>query len=80
MLQKRSIKEIAKEIKADWIKVKYSAKPYLDAMEDLDSIYDAYGCDSAKSVVIYFLCNATTWRGDKAREIKKELNNLIDNS
>ena len=75
--QQRPIHVIAKEIKSDWKKINYAAVPYLDAMYDIDSINEKYGDDSAKSIVTYFLCNATTWRGDKAREIKKELNQLI---
>jgi hypothetical protein len=33
--------------------------------------------DDAKSIVSYFLCNATTWRGEDARRIKKELKDAI---
>lgn len=73
----RPINVIANEIKADWKKVYFGAVPYLDAMFSLTSIEDKYYEDSAKSVVAYFLCNATTWKGDKAREIKKELNKMI---
>ena len=68
---------IANEIKKDWQNVNYAAKPYLFAMYDLDKITDNYGMDSAKSIVAYFLCNASQWKGDKAREIKKELNAMI---
>lgn len=76
---KRPIWQIAKEIKQDWNNIYFGAVPYLQAMECIESIDDVYGADTAKSVVIYFLCNATRWRGDKAREIKKELNNLLNN-
>ena len=75
----RPIWLIAKEIKQDWTKVYFGAVPYLEAMECIESIDDVYGADTARSVVVYFLCNATRWKGDKAREIKKELNNLINN-
>ena len=74
----RSLHEIAKEIKKDWgAKMYFGAKPYVDAMICLDSVNDMYGCDTAKSVVAYFLCNATRWRGETARRIKKELNAMI---
>jgi hypothetical protein len=33
--------------------------------------------DTARSVVLYFLSNATTWRGPKAKEIKKELKAMM---
>jgi hypothetical protein len=32
--------------------------------------------DSAKSIVLYFLANANTWRGEKARAIKVELKKI----
>jgi hypothetical protein len=45
-------------------------------MATLRSINDDYGCDSAHSIVIYFLSNATTWRGETARRVKAELKAL----
>jgi len=75
--QLRPISLIAKEIKWNWQNIYFGAVPYLDAMMSLDSIDEMYGMDSAKSVVLYFLANARTWRGDIARRIKKELNELV---
>ena len=70
----RPLYEIAGEIRKDWgSKVNYAAKPYLEAMECLHSTSDKYGMDSAKSIVLYFLSNASTWRGDTAKRIKAEL-------
>jgi hypothetical protein len=77
----RPISEIAREIQSDWSKlgkgVSPYAKPYLDAMHSLNSIKDNYIMDSADSVIRYFLANASTWRGEKAKEIKKELKSLL---
>ena len=73
----RSINAIAKDISADWTKVYFGAVPYLDAMHSLNSIDDNYMYDTGKSVVRYFLANAQSWRGDKAREIKKELKAML---
>jgi hypothetical protein len=73
----RTISQIAKEIDADWKKVHPAAQPYLNAMSALETVNDNYGDDSARSVIAYFLGNATSWRGDKAKAIKKELNILI---
>jgi len=73
----RPISTIAKEISADWNKVYFGAVPYLEAMHSLNSIDDNYIYDSGRSVVSYFLANAGTWRGDKAREIKKELKAML---
>jgi len=69
----RSLATIAREIRADWTKVNYAAKPYLDAMATLQSASDNFYHDSGKSVVLYFLANAGTWRGEKAKAIKAEL-------
>ena len=74
--QSRGLSEIAAEIRRDWTNPNYAAKPYLDAMRQLGGINENYGCDSAKSVVLYFLCNASTWRGETAKRIKKELKKM----
>lgn len=75
--QVRPIYEIAADIKRDWSKMYFGAKPYVDAMMTLDKITEMYYADTADYVVRYFLANATTWRGEKAREIKKELNSML---
>lgn len=69
----RPLYEIANEIRKDWKNVYFGAKPYLDAMATLTSINDSYGFDSAKIIVLYFLGNASTWRGETAKRIKAEL-------
>jgi hypothetical protein len=70
----RPLYEIAQEVRKDWgSKVNFAAKPYLEAMECLHSMSDKYGYDSARSIVLYFLSNASTWRGDTAKRIKAEL-------
>lgn len=78
---KMKIKELAAVIKKDWSVqgkgVNYAAKPYLDAMFTLDSVTDNYIADSGRSIVAYFLGNATAWKGEIARAVKKELNKRI---
>jgi hypothetical protein len=74
----RPLSEIAAEIRKDWgSKVNYAAKPYLDAMGQLYSATDNFGADSAKSIVIYFLSNASTWRGETAKRVKAELKKMV---
>jgi len=75
-LTSRPLSSIAGEISGDWEKVNYAAQPYLDAMSELTSIEDDYYYDSAKSVVLYFLANAGSWRGDTARRVKTELKEM----
>lgn len=73
----RAINEIAAEIREDWKKPYFGAVPYLEAMEALWEPTNNYGQDSAKSIILYFLSNATTWRGETARRIKTELKAMV---
>ena len=75
-MEARNLSIIAREIKNDWKNVYFGAVPYLQAMQALDHINDSFGCDSAKSIVLNFLSNASTWRGPKAKEIKAELKKI----
>jgi hypothetical protein len=72
----RTICEIALEINQDWKPVNYAAKPYLLAMLSLKDMSSKYGEDSAKNIILYFLSNASTWRGETAKRIKLELKKL----
>ena len=74
----RSLYLIAREIRKDWKKVNYAAEPYLVAMSKLDSVDDTYYTENGRDIVARFLCNASTWRGETARRIKKELNALLN--
>ena len=69
----RSLSTIAKEIKSDWKNISPYAKPYVDAMGQLDKITDKYHADDAKGIILYFLSNASTWKGEVAKRIKAEL-------
>jgi hypothetical protein len=78
----RSLSTIASEIRKNWTKANsgtslyFGAVPYLDAMSTLDKISDNYMFDSGKSIVIYFLSNAQTWKGETAKRIKVELKKM----
>lgn len=74
----RPLSVIADEIVRDWnVKINYAAKPYLAAMRYLETINDDFGADSGKSIVLYFLANAQTWRGPVAKRIKAELKAMV---
>ena len=73
----RNINEIAKEIRSSWAKVNYAAEPYLSAMFSLTTMNDKIGFDDAKSIILYFLSNAGSWRGEEAKRIKSELKTMI---
>ena len=71
--------KIAEIILKDWTKVNFAAKPYLDAMFTLTSPNDNYGLDNGTNIILYFLSNASTWKGEIAKEIKTHLKKLISN-
>jgi len=73
----RNISEVASDIRLSWKNVNYAAAPYLDAMDSLRTVNDGYGFDSATSICLYFLSNATSFRGDDARRLKAELKKII---
>ena len=73
----RPLYEIARDIRKDWKVINYAARPYLDAMQSLNDINDHYLYDNATSVVLYFLSNAASWRGEVAKRIKLELKAMV---
>jgi hypothetical protein len=64
--------------KVDWKSPYFGAVPYLDAMLTMSTLNAAYGLDSAQSICLYFLANASTWRGPVARLAKAKLTALLD--
>jgi hypothetical protein len=75
-----TVSEIAAIVEADWKKVYFGARPYLDAMYSLTSVDQNYVNDDGRSVVRHFLVNARTWKGETAKAVKAKLNELIGNS
>lgn len=79
----RPLYKIAEDIRKNWRRkdgtpsVYFGAVPYLEAMESLDSKDDMYGLDSARDIVMYFLSNASTFRGPEAKRIKAELKEMF---
>jgi len=74
----RKIRVIAAEIKKLWPKPYYAAKPYLDAMFEIESVTDEVLHDSGYDIVNRFIGNASTWRGPDAKRIKDELKSLLN--
>ena len=73
----RPIYLIAREIKADWEKPYFGAVPYISAMHSIVDVNDTYGVESARGLILYFLSNASSWRGETAKRIKAELKALV---
>ena len=80
-LKEKTISELAWIAHKDWSQqgtgVSLFAKPYIGAMMEMTNIADGYGADSGQSVVLYFLSNASTWKGPVARAVKAELKSRI---
>lgn len=76
---KRNLSEIAQEIKQHFRSLGkepyFGMVPYLNAMLKIHSSDpDArYLYEDARTQVMYFLSNATAWKGETARRIKQEL-------
>ncbi len=73
----RKLFEIAREIKSDWKSVHYAARPYLNAMGQIGEASENYYHEKGRDIVRYFLANAGTWRGEKAKAIKLELRGML---
>jgi len=77
MSDTRSLHNIADEIMRDWRTPYFGAVPYIRAMRYVDAVTDRYGDDTGRDIVIYFLSNAKTWRGETAKRVKAELKGLL---
>jgi hypothetical protein len=75
--QPRSVSAIAAEIRKTWKNVNYAAAPYLDEMRWMTSVNDNVLFDSGRDIVLRFLGNASTWRGEDAKRIKAELKEML---
>jgi len=77
MSEQRRLSTIAREISDNWTNPYFGAVPYIAAMKEMSGVRDPYGLDSGESIVYYFLSNARNWRGEAARRIKAELNDML---
>lgn len=88
----RPLSQVAREIRTDMSDIAQGAKtpktlqqkfpyawPYLEAMLQLNSVKEDFYHDSGRSVVLYFLSNATSWTGPNAKRLKAELKEMLKN-
>lgn len=73
----RLISEIARDIQREWLNISPAARPYLQAMLTLSTKADKYVFDSAEDIVLRFLCNASSFKGEAARVLKQQLKDAI---
>lgn len=76
---KRTFAQIAQDIKKAWKHPYYGAKPYIEAMLEIDSTDPnaRYMFETAKHIAKRFLANAPTFRGMEAKRLKAELLALL---
>lgn len=72
-LRELPIDALATIVILTWESVSLHAAPYLNAMCKMRSVNDGYGADSGETVILYFLANATQYKGAVARMVKAEL-------
>ena len=75
----RSLGEIALEIERECGDKRWYvyAEAYVTPMKSLNTITDQYYADSADNIVRYALANLGSWRGETARRVKAELQELL---
>lgn len=73
----RTIKAIVADILGEWGEkvhtVGYAAKPYLDALAQMETADQTYGAETGEHLLRYLLSNLTQFKGQRARELKEEL-------
>lgn len=79
MNTRRTFREIATEIKSLWTRPYFGAVPYIEAMLELNTSDPKarYLFECAEDIVLRFLCNAQTFRGEDAKRIKAELKAML---
>ncbi len=76
-LNQMSLNDIGRLIQRNWNPIGYAAKPYVDAMRNIDS-NGMFFADDWQTIVAYALSNMNTWRGgDFAKAVKNELNRRL---
>lgn len=77
-LPKAPLSQVADLIRRDWgAAMSPYAKPYVVALLQCPDVTSRYGAESAKDIVLGFLCNCSTWRGPVARLVKVELRRRV---
>ena len=75
--QPRQLHQIGREIAQTWKNPYFGAVPYIEALLYLTGMDSTYGHEDAESIVLRFLNEAATWRGEDARRVKAELRAML---
>lgn len=76
-LKTMTISDIARVVNKHWPKPYFGAVPYIQSMTACETLDSRFIAEDGKTQVLYFLSNATTWRGEVARLVKAELNRRL---
>ena len=60
-----------------WREKYWSAVPYIEALSTIRNKEDRYGYDNGAYLINYLLGNLTTYRGEKAKELKALLKEIV---
>jgi hypothetical protein len=75
------LSELAEMAYNDWPAARSENHPagaYLVPLLGLENLQSRYGVERGEGLVRYFLANAGSWRGEIAREVKRELRRRLD--
>lgn len=70
-------RDVQNAIRREKSKLAYCAMPYAEAILQMSGPNADYWCDSGESIILRFLGNAQTWRGETAREVKAALKRMV---
>lgn len=77
----RPLYQFAGTIKRNWDNIDAKAKIYVEKMFSLNQVEpdkEGKSYDPARVVISGFLQNSRTWRGELARQVKRELKEIIE--
>jgi hypothetical protein len=74
----RAITTIAADIGESWTQPTPQAQEHLESLGQLVTITDQHRGETGIDIVLGFLNNAFTWRGEDAARIKRELHDHVD--
>ena len=73
----RPMREIAEEIRFDWPNIGVEAEEWLCWLHAVDRVEPEWRGGDARWAIRNFLREAGGWRGERARQIKRELRQLL---
>ena len=76
-MNRRPLSAIAADIRANRQEIDSTSERFLAVLENLHDITDTYHGSTASEVVLRFLSSAEFWKGAVARNMKRELADIV---